>query len=241
MPMVFCRPPVMLTAWRRWSFRQRPEPIGENLPARPEELSFRHHGSWAPREDNVYTFIKPNEDILAWHDGNGKKNGDQFHGELPSQSRWVLFRQLPRAVDGVHEVPSNLSAAARCCGLSQGGAATLLNAVQTQPTAAIIASGYSVIYDLASWSGHNQIIGVKEYGAWSQPQTSVPLWQTRPPSSSSRGGGAISAATRSRRRNAARPLIEPLENVEVVIHDQGHIFPVAEIKAFLDRHLPDPQ
>ena len=48
-------------------------------------------------------------------------------------------------------------------GLSQGGLAVLLNALQTSPTLAIVASGFSTIELAKFWKGYDQMLGVPGY------------------------------------------------------------------------------
>ena len=58
-------------------------------------------------------------------------------------------------------------------GLSQGGAAVLLNALQSEPDRAIVASGFSVIKELAQWSGPGSLMGVPGYGPLSTADSLV--------------------------------------------------------------------
>ena len=104
-----------------------------------------------------YTFIKPNEDCLAFHNGEGKVNIAFFVNWLLnnntsySAAYVVSAMAITKYLQGRHD---NVVVA----GLSQGGGAALLTSLQSQPTAALIASGFSVIMERIHWSGHNQII-----------------------------------------------------------------------------------
>lgn len=104
-----------------------------------------------------YVFIKPNEDCLAFHNGEGKVSGDFFINWLLnnatsySAAYIVSAMAITKYLQGRHD-------SVVVTGLSQGGGAALLTSLQSQPTAAVIASGFSVIMERIHWSGHNQII-----------------------------------------------------------------------------------
>jgi hypothetical protein len=106
---------------------------------------------------DVYVFIKPNEDILAFHDGRGKlddaffinwhlNRGGSYSASYIAQS--LAFSKF------LKEKYSQLVVA----GLSQGGGAALLNSLQSEPSAVVIASAYSVINEKTEWAGWQQII-----------------------------------------------------------------------------------
>ena len=88
-----------------------------------------------------YVFIKPNEDCLAFHNGAGKVNVAFFVNWLLnnatsfSAAYIVSAMAITKYLQGRHE---NVVVA----GLSQGGGAALLTALQSKPTAAVIASGF---------------------------------------------------------------------------------------------------
>lgn len=104
-----------------------------------------------------FVFIKPNEDCLAFHDGKRKLAANFFvNWQLDaggSYSVHYIVHTLAFSKYLKQKYPILVVA-----GLSQGGGAALLNTLQSQPTAAVIASGFSIINKRAQWSGHNQII-----------------------------------------------------------------------------------
>ena len=75
------------------------------------------------RGGGVYTFIKPNEDFLAWHDGNGKKLSGDFIWN------WHLNREGSYSVSYLVQSLAFTKWMKGCfkktliAGLSQGGAA----------------------------------------------------------------------------------------------------------------------
>jgi hypothetical protein len=120
-------------------------------------------------------------------------------------------------------------------GLSQGGGAVLLASLQVRPRAAIVSSGYSVLVRKFVWSGFEQIVlpsgvywGIHDaatlrsrigfqptryFFSWGKHDSAFFKFETET--------GATCAA------------LARLPNVQCVIHDGGHAFPVDEIKTFL--------
>ena len=107
--------------------------------------------------------IKANEDYLAWHDGDGGKLTGEFIWN------WHLNREGSYSVSYLVQSLALTKWLKGCseevilAGLSQGSAAVMLNALQSYPRAAIVASGVSLITSDTEWSGHNQIISVPGY------------------------------------------------------------------------------
>jgi hypothetical protein len=181
-----------------------------------------------------FILIKPNEDFLAWHDGKGRKLGGHFIWN------WHLNRNGSYSVSYLVESLAFTKWLKGCykktlvAGLSQGGAAALLNALQSKPNQAVVASGFSIINDQAEWSGHNQLIGVPGYGKLSEPQYLVDRLQSTPTQFlftwGSREYGAYKIEAEEQR---TAKVIRELPNVTAFIHDGGHIFPNEAIKKFL--------
>lgn len=185
----------------------------------------------------IFTLIKPNEDFLAWHDGNGKKLSGDFIWN------WHLNREGSYSVSYLVQSLAFMKWMQDCfdramvAGLSQGGAAAMLNALESRPDLAIVSSGHSIVNNLAEWSGPGQLIGVPGLGALSTPHHLADRlahtqtqwffsWGTK-----ERGTYKIEA---NEERTAT--VISHLPNVRTVIHDDGHIFPVEAIQIFLANH-----
>ena len=114
--------------------------------------------------EDIFVFIKPNEDALAW--SNNKKNkkiGINFY------LGWHLDRGGTYSVAYLTQSIAFVKWMKSCykktilAGLSQGGLAVLLNALQTSPTLAIVASGFSTIELAKFWKGYDQMLGVPGY------------------------------------------------------------------------------
>jgi hypothetical protein len=182
---------------------------------------------------DTFVFIKPNEDILAWHDGAGKLHRDfiiNYHlnrGGSYSVSYLVQTLALAKYLGGKYPERAVI-------GLSQGGAAALINSLQSRPDWAVIASGYNG-NPWVEQSGHGQLVtpnGLQ--GELSNmdtlknrlrdlPTRFLLTWGRREPAVfrvEAEGGRTCKA-------------LEGLSAVYCVIHEGGHVFPIPEIRNFL--------
>jgi hypothetical protein len=182
----------------------------------------------------IFTLIKPNEDFLAWHDGTGRKMTGDFIWN------WHLNRYGSYSVSYIVQSLAITKWLKQCAGavilagLSQGGAAVMLNAFQSHPHAAIVASGASLITSDAEWSGDSQIIAVPGYAELYE-EDNLFLALERTPTQwffswglRERGTYKIEAV-----EGKTAQAIDGLTNVEVVTHEEGHVFPVEDIKDWL--------
>ena len=109
----------------------------------------------------IYTFIKPNEDFLAWHDGKGNKINGSFIWN------WHLNREGSYSVSYLVKSIAFTKWMKGCfgktivAGLSQGGLAALVNAIQSHPTMVVVASGHTLLNNMAE--GAIQFCGKTQY------------------------------------------------------------------------------
>jgi hypothetical protein len=206
-----------------------------------------HHGIldslYGGGVNRSYTFIKPNEDYLAWHDGRGKKLSGSFIWN------WHLNREGSYSVSYLVETLAFIKwmkdrfDTTIVAGLSQGGAATLLNSIQSHPTLAIVASGYSTINETVQWSGPGtQLHAVPGYGHLSAARTIRDALQESRSSWLFTWGKAETGTYRiEAEEQITGNALRNLANVEMVIHEAGHVFPVTEIQAFIEQRLLNAQ
>jgi hypothetical protein len=187
-----------------------------------------------------YVLIKPNEDSLAWHNGRGYKlSGEMSWNYHINRGGSYSVSYLVQAMAFTKWMKSCFDRTV-LAGLSQGGAAVLLTAMQAMPTAAVVAAGHSLLFDQLEWAGHNQLLNVPGYAALAKRDTLVAALGNSPTRWLFAWGRAdtdfymVEASTRYT-ANA----IDPLANVDISIHDGGHVFPVAAMQAFLQSALTD--
>jgi hypothetical protein len=185
-----------------------------------------------------FVLIKPNEDALAWHNGQGSKlSGDLILNYHINRGGSYSVSYLVQAMAFTKWMKSCFGRTV-LAGLSQGGAAVLLTAMQAMPTAAVVAAGHSMLFDQLEYAGHSQLLNVPGYAAQAKRDTLVAALSSTPTRWLFAWGRAdtnvymVEASTRYT-ANA----IDPLANVDISIHDGGHVFPVAAIQAFLQSAL----
>ncbi len=212
--------------------------LNQSLGIATDDPKNYHHGILDALSEGgaIFTFIKPNEDLLAWHDGKGKK----LRGE--GIWNWQLNRDGSYSVSYVVNSLAFMKWMKSCfsetivAGLSQGGAATLSNALQSQPTFAIVASGSSILFNELDLSSSDQLIGFPDFVKLSNPSSLLAALQASPTSFLfSWGREETDYYKIEAEQLITAKLIEPLANVEVAIHDAGHVFPVVPIRQWLSK------
>jgi hypothetical protein len=196
-----------------------------------------HHGILeALREDggDVFVLVKPNEDILAFHDGAKKLDFafiiNYYLNRGGSYSASYIVQSLA--------VAKYLKACYRSlilAGLSQGGAAVLLASLQAKPRAAIVASGYSTLVKKIAWSGFEQIVlpsgiywGIHDAATLRAQIAALPTQYLFSWGKNDSAYYKLEVENEFTCKAFAR-----LRNVHCTVHDGGHVFPVEDIKAFL--------
>ena len=187
---------------------------------------------------HTYALIKPNEDALAWHDGNGAKlTGDMIWNYHVNRGGSYSVSYLTQSLAFVKWMKSCFDQTV-VAGVSQGGAATLINALQSKPTAAVVSSGHSLLFDQVEYAGHNQLLNVPGYASLAKSGTLVKAMTSSPTAWLFTWGRAeldiykVEADT-----GFTASYIEPLPQVDVNIHDGGHEFPIENVRAFISRTI----
>jgi hypothetical protein len=191
--------------------------------------------------NDIYIYIKPNEDYLAFHDGKGKK------ANLDSIVNWHLNRggsfsssYIIQSLAVMRWLNSCYSHRTAIVGLSQGGAAALFNAFQSKPKVAIIAAGASVIFDDLELSGHNQLIGVPGYAE--QLQRIDGLKRNIQSSASTNflftyGLSDTDYYKIEAVNGTTAAALYGVANFQTAIHPFGHSFPSSEVQRFIRERL----
>jgi hypothetical protein len=188
----------------------------------------------APLQGDVFVLVKPNEDFLANHNGDGQKVNQMalINYHLNRKSSYSASYLL-KAMAFVKWAKTGYTKTA-VAGLSQGGAATLYVAVHAQPDIALIASGHSILFNDVNIGGASQLLGVPGYVDLFQKENLRSELQNSKTNyffSWGKMEGDYYGIESSDKLTAS--WIEDLENVEVAIHEGGHEFPVKEIQEYL--------
>lgn len=187
----------------------------------------------AEQYGDVFILVKPNEDFLAIHNGRQKISSISFTNYLlnkgSSYSAYYLIQSLALSKFIKFEYEELI-----VCGISQGGMAALINSLQCNPQKAIIASGFSVLFDEPQRSGHDQIIipglnkiydskGIRRQ-LQESPTRFLFTWGLKEP-----GVYGIEA-----REKLSVGFFDTLQNVTTHIHAKGHVYDLPAITEFLN-------
>lgn len=120
-----------------------------------------YHGNISARVSkygDTYIFTKPMYDFLGIHRNNTLLTHDAFTAHLINNGySWGAY-YLTQAI-ALSKHLKNKYKKFIILGLSQGGWATTYVSLQVEPTAAIAASGYTILITKVAWMGINQLIG----------------------------------------------------------------------------------
>lgn len=200
-----------------------------------------YHAGIFPLLDNgavdPYVLIKPNEDFLSWTNGSGKKvTGDFIFNWHINRGGSYSVSYLTQAL-AVQKYLESCFKQTVIAGLSQGGFAALLVGLQSAPTTTIVASGYSVVTRVVEWSGPQQIIGVPNQAELYKPEVIKQALEESPTNWLFTWGLSEVGTHRIEARDLITfKILNPLTNVESIVHNGGHEFPMAEIYRFLQKY-----
>ncbi|MCX5829553.1 MAG: hypothetical protein NTV58_16400 [Deltaproteobacteria bacterium] len=183
---------------------------------------------------DVFVFIKPNEDIIAFHDGKKKLNNNFIVNYQLNRGSSYSACYIVQSL-AITKYLKSCYGKTIIAGVSQGGSAALLNALQSEPDIAIVASGYSMINGKAEWSGDlNQIIIPGSYARWTDiTKLTSKISKTRTHYLFTWGKQETGLYKIEAEEQRSCKKLTDLPNVRCTIHNGGHIFPVEEIRAFL--------
>lgn len=188
------------------------------------------------KNNAIFVFIKPNEDFLAWHDGNGRKLNINFvapyHlnlGGSYSVSHLIQSMAFTKWMKSCYRQTI-------VAGLSSGGSAAVMVSLQAEPTISIVSSGYSVISNKIKWSSITGLLGVPGFGDLDAKNKIKKMLKKSPTNwLFTWGKEEIGVYKIEAEEKTTANVIGGLPNVSAVIHDGGHVFPVDEVQIFLER------
>lgn len=181
---------------------------------------------------DVYVLIKPNEDILAIHNGHKKIGSVSFVNYLinkgGSYSSYYILKSLALS-KFINKKYDKLY----IMGLSQGGLAALINAIESRPDKAIIASGFTYFMSEPYRSSHNQII-IPDYQNLDNPEK---VYEEISKSTTNFlftwGLDEQGLYGKDAHMRTTQNFFKPLPNVKSIIHKEGHVYYEPAIIEFL--------
>lgn len=187
-------------------------------------------------DSDVYVYVKPNNDFLAIHSEGKILNAKvALYSQLLVMGGSYSTRYLVDAIALTKHLKTIYEKVV-VVGLSQGGNAALLVALQAEPDAAVVASGFSVMNNGPVYvAGSNQIIipgflsvYTPEYIAETIKNQSTRYLFTYGKSES----GVYRYETVAK---VTEEFFSNTEQMEFSYHPDGHVFPVDVIKTFLSK------
>lgn len=196
-----------------------------------------YHGNIAEvayEKGDVYITVKPNEDILALHDGQRKMSYSFITNYMLNMGGSYSASYIINSIATVKYLQERYDKVI-VIGLSQGGRAALLNSLQTSPDATVVASGFTVMRDKVEWAYEDQIIIPELLNIYSnefiyerikgQNTNYYFSWATN-----ERGVYQMEAYN-----GYTADFFKELPNVESETHNQGHSFPNPQVGDFMSR------
>ena len=187
---------------------------------------------------DTFVFVKPNEDFAAIHDARRKLSYVAINTYLLNKGGSYSAHYVANTM-AIEKYLRSKYARTVVLGLSQGGEAALLNALQSRPTAAVVASGYSVLDETLSWANAEQVIIPGYYRGFNDKvRSGIAASPTR--FLLTYGQGERSTfKIEAEDRDTCRALA-PLANVTCLVHPGRHIFPEGIVRDFLRQTVASP-
>ena len=183
---------------------------------------------------DTYIYVKPNEDFLAIHDGERKLAYTFITNYLINAGGAYSATYLVHSI-AISKYLNSEYEQFVLMGLSQGGDSALLNAVQSEPDLAVIASGYSVLQ--LKESGFNQIVIPDLYEDFGKEELLVDINSLTTRFLFSYGRDEATTYKLEAEKGYTCEFFAELDNVFCIVHDGAHQFPQDEIHAFFEAWL----
>lgn len=187
------------------------------------------------RFGSVFVYIKPNEDILAIHNGTLKIDENSYVNYLLNNGYSFSEYYIGQTIVLGKYLKSKYSTTT-VAGLSQGGLATLINTIYLEPDFSIVSSGYSILMDTPYASNHRQIIIPSYRKTFNSDSIIKYIKELKTKFLFTYGKKEAGIYGDESLNQLTKLFFSELNNVEVQIHNDGHIFPRKEILDFMERN-----
>ena len=184
---------------------------------------------------DVYVLILPNHGYRSIHNEVNRLDDilNLYVGLINSGYSYTVT-YLVEALAWVKHLQDNYEYVGTA-GLSQGGYATLLTSLQSQPDFAIISSGFSIYLQEVTPSGINQILIPDIYNQYSKEEIRNILSNQKTHYLFTWGEkdsllNQLEAVT----KRTCQFFSNGTQRIQCIIHEKGHLFPEKEISYFVD-------
>jgi hypothetical protein len=184
---------------------------------------------------DIYVYVKPNEDFLAIHNGRDKIREEFFVRYLLNKGGSYSAKYLVDTLSFSKYLKGRYKKVV-IAGLSQGGEAALLNALQSAPDLAIVASGFSVLTESLDWAGFQQIIipGLRQY--FTNDRIREIIGKSATHYLFTYGAGEAGAYRVEADEQITCRYLTGLPNVSCAVHGGGHVYDLVSVGNFLAQH-----
>lgn len=200
--------------------------------------------TWLPAfsrpDSDLFLFIKPNEDALAFHDGQAKLSDDAIKNYHLNRGGSYAASYIVQSL-AMTKYLRSLYPKIVIGGVSQGGAATLLNAIQSKPDVAVIASGYSAFIDAIEVSDLTQIVIPRVWRDNAPAALSAKLRKLPTRFLLTWGEEDTPVYRLDLEHSYTCRELSGVSNITCTSHHGGHHFPVDQVQAFLKEQLQGKQ
>jgi hypothetical protein len=188
---------------------------------------------------DTYIYIKPNEDCLAIHNSIGKLSNGCLVPRLLNSGGSYSARYLVDAIAWVKHLKQSYARVV-VIGLSQGGTAALVTALESVPDGAFVASGWSVLSN--GCSGLDQLILPGRGNLLAPSNVLGRIQAQRTKYAFSWGLSDNGAYEYDAKCGLTAEYLGKLRNVTCISHDGGHEFCQDAIASFLRQFTaPGPE
>ncbi len=177
----------------------------------------------AERHDTL-VLVKPNEDVMAIHNGAFKLHPDFYLNALLNRGESLSARYLVDAMAWLKWMKKEYHQT-HLFGLSQGGTAALYVALQAEPTAVTVAAGFSSLNAKVLWSGQGQIVIPGLDMVYSMDRISDLIAGSSTHYCFALGEQDWGTFKMDVAQQSTASFFEGVSNVRVVHHPKGHCFP----------------
>ncbi len=183
-------------------------------------------------EYQKFILIKPNGSPLAIHNEKYKLNKDFIINWQINTGGSYSAHYIANSL-AITKFLQNRYSYTMIVGLSQGGAAALINSLQSEPDATIVASGFSIMdYDIL-WSGHDQIIIPGLYQKLNADYIHKRISKMKTKFLFTYGKEEVGTYKEESIEQKTCTFFKELSHVTCGIHDGGHEYPAQMIQKFL--------
>lgn len=182
---------------------------------------------------DVFILVKPNEDFLAIHNGDKKIDESSFVNYLLNKGSSYSAYYFIQSLVVTKFIKENYKETI-VTGLSQGGYVALLNSLQAKPNKAIVASGFSILFDEPHQSGHNQFIVPGHNSFFNSDEIRKKIGVSNTSYLFTYGKGESGIYGKEAREYFTKKYFKSLENVKVDFHSGGHIYDIETITNFIN-------